>query len=129
MRFRRLHPYKYQLLAEYRRELERRFESEPGGNTYVRLGTDGVLVIAPHYAWDGPSGPVPDTHRNLEASLVHDALYQLMREGYLDAALHRDWSDRLFAEMCRDRGVWRPVARLYYWGLRWFGGRFARPGT
>src|SRR5690606_25837490 len=97
MHYRELHPYKYQLIEAYERKLGRTFGSDPGGNPYVRLDADGTLRLAAHYAWDGPSGPVPDTHRNLEASLVHDALYQLMREGYLDAALHRDWSDRLFA--------------------------------
>lgn len=73
------------------------------------------------------SGPVIDTQANLKASLVHDALYQLMRESQLDHVLYREWSDRLFMEMCRKGGVMDSIAGLYFKGLKWFGAKNARP--
>jgi hypothetical protein len=41
------------------------------------------------YAWNGPSGPTLDTRNFMRGSLVHDALYQLMREGRMDNGLRR----------------------------------------
>ena len=42
------------------------------------------------YGRDGPSGPTLDTRDFIRGSLVHDALYQLMREGLLDHSIHRE---------------------------------------
>ena len=39
-----------------------------------------TLYISKGYSWDGPSGPAIDTPDWIKASLVHDALYQLIRE-------------------------------------------------
>ena len=50
---------------------------------FVRLDVDGTLSIAVGYAYDGPSGPAIDTKNFMRGSLAHDALYQLMREGFL----------------------------------------------
>jgi len=52
------------------------------GNDFVQL-QDGVLTIKCGYAWDGASGPTIDTQSTMMASLIHDAGYQLMREGWL----------------------------------------------
>lgn len=51
---------------------------------FVCLDTRGLLTISRGYAWDGASGPAIDTRNVMRASLVHDALYQLMREEKLD---------------------------------------------
>ena len=50
------------------------------GNHFVGLALDGTLTIAAGYAWDGASGPIAQGPEVIRASLVHDALYQLMRE-------------------------------------------------
>ena len=48
-------------------------------STYTNLSTGGLLKINKGYSWDGATG-IPDTEANMFAALVHDALYQLMRE-------------------------------------------------
>ena len=49
-------------------------------SAFIEIGTDGLLTIRKGYAWDGPSGPTIDTKDFMRGSLVHDALYQLLRE-------------------------------------------------
>jgi len=74
--------YKYQLAEDHTLLIDIT-PDEGVGNDFVYLGKSGMLVIRKGYAWDGPSGPTVDTRDSLRGSLVHDALYQLMREGYI----------------------------------------------
>ena len=53
---------------------------------WISLSKEGILSIRSGYAWDGPSGPTIDTKNTMRGSLVHDALYQLMREGHISDA-------------------------------------------
>ena len=78
--------YRYQLQEGYSLEISIR-PTEAVGNDYIALDPQGALRIAKGYAWDGPSGPTLDTRNFMRGSLVHDALYQLMREGLLDHAI------------------------------------------
>lgn len=50
---------------------------------YIALYTNGVLKIRAGYAWNG-ADVIPDDDGNMLASLIHDALYQLMRVAYTD---------------------------------------------
>jgi hypothetical protein len=78
----------------------------------------------PGYAWDGASFlpflwfGTPSAW--LTPSLVHDALYQLIREGLL-AREHRAAVDGLFRDLLIQRGVWRIVAWVAYYAVRVFG--------
>lgn len=47
---------------------------------YCIFFTNGRLRIETGYEWDGPSGPAIDTDNFMDGSLVHDLLYQLLRE-------------------------------------------------
>jgi hypothetical protein len=125
--YRRVRNYKYQLREDFTYNLGRTFDPAPIGNEFIEITADGIITIRKHYAWDGVSGPVIETQANIKASLVHDALYQLMREGHLDHVMYREWSDRLFMEMCRKGGVWGSVAAIYLRALRLFGAKNARP--
>jgi hypothetical protein len=71
---------------------------------FVTLGKNGVLAIRVGYAWDGPSGPTFDTKTFMRGSLVHDSLYQIMREGLLDNS-YRDTADRMLGRICRSDGM------------------------
>ena len=116
--------YKYQSVEEYYDNIG----IEPGEtlvNDYITLGASGDIVIRKGYAWDGPSGPSPDTTTNMRASLVHDALYQLMRHQMLDAEIYRLPADRLYRQMCIEDGMLPIFAHFCYFGLRLFGEKYA----
>lgn len=53
-------------------------------------------------------------------SLVHDACYQLIREGQLGRE-HREAVDQQFRAMLRERGVSWLVATAAYYAVRVFG--------
>lgn len=91
---------------------------------FIELDDDGVLEIGVNYAWDGPSGPTIDTPSFMRGSLVHDALYQLIREGKLPCRLRRT-ADRLLRELCVEDGMWRWRAAYVYASVRLFGARHA----
>ena len=106
--------YKYQLDAPFVASLPTAFKREYQIVTkHIWLSPAGILTVHAGYAWDGPSGPVWDSRRLMRASLVHDALYQLLRRGYLDRSLRKD-CDRLFKELCMADGVRRIWAKLMY---------------
>jgi hypothetical protein len=96
------------------------------GPIYIVLTSEGFLSISKGYAWDGPSGPVKDTPENMRASLVHDALYQLIRQKILPASL-RKAADKVFRKMCVHDGVPQWQAWTWYYGLRWLGSAAASP--
>ena len=75
--------YKYQLKSNYAVTISIK---PPADITtpYITLNAQGMLTLKDGYAWDGPSGPTIDTLTFMRGSLIHDALYQLMREGKLD---------------------------------------------
>jgi len=83
------------------------------------------LSIRDGYAWDGPSGPAIDTRNTMRASLVHDALYQLLRAGKL-APSFRKVADKIYRQHLIEDGVSRVRAGWQYAALRLFGGRAAR---
>lgn len=93
---------------------------------FINLDLTGQLTVKEGYAWDGASGPVIDTSANLRASLVHDALYQLMRQNHLKPRSdYKDKADRLFKDLCKEDGVPSALAQFYYEGLK----RFGKPST
>jgi len=85
------------------------------------------LDIAAGYAWDGASGPAINTKNWLRASLVHDALYQLMRSGQLDYTRYRLVVDQIMLEMLLEDRMWKPRACTAFWAVRRFGEKYARP--
>ena len=118
--------YKYQLAKSYVQAIAIKQRTNIDTD-FIKLTKDGTLTVKKGYAWDGPSGPVPDTKENLRASLVHDALYQLMRHEYLNNEGDRKKADKLFAVICEDDGVWPPFAKTYYLALQAFGEPAAKP--
>lgn len=92
---------------------------------WVRLTLDGVLEIKAGYAWDGASGPTFDTKSTMRASLVHDALYQLMRAGKLSQE-DRAAADRLLYDLMIQDGAFKWRAKLWLATLRRFAGYAAK---
>lgn len=110
--------YKYQLRAPYVIQLEIK-PAHGAGTDWLTLDTDGTLTIRAGYAWDGASGPTWDSKSSMRGSLVHDALYQLMRLGLLDIR-YRDEADAIFRRICKEDGMWSPRAALWYHAVRIF---------
>lgn len=79
---------------------------------FIELDQDGALRIFAGYAWDGASGPTIDTKNSMRASLIHDALYQLMREGKLGQEW-RDEADKLLHDICVKDGMWSVRAKAW----------------
>ena len=115
---------KYQLASDYKINIPI-LPAEDIVTEFIELDTSGELTVKNAYAWDGPSGPVIDTPENLRASLVHDALYQLMRNEELSTRSYRKTADELFRDICKEDGVSAFRANVYYRGLR----KFGKPAT
>lgn len=92
---------------------------------YTVLFPDGMLGILKDYRWDGASFIAIDTKDFMQASLCHDALYQLMREGKLDRK-YRKAADKLMYKLCVEDGMWKIRAWWCYQFVRMFAGKCAR---
>lgn len=93
----------------------------PGGNRFVHIDQTGRVEIGPDYAWDGASGPAINTKNFRRGSLIHDALYQLIREGYLGLE-HRPAADAVLYRTVIEDGMWRTRALWVYAAVRVGGG-------
>lgn len=93
---------------------------------YLALTSAGQLTIHAGYMWDGASGPAKDTPNFMRASLVHDALYQLIRLGLLHTS-DRRYADQLLRRICLADGIHCFRAWYVYWGVRIFGGYAIQP--
>lgn len=122
--------YKYWLAEEYQVKVSIIPENDvPVDKTiksFIELNTEGVLVIKKGYAWDGPSGPTIDIPSFMRGSLVHDALYQLLREKEI-VQKWRDEADEELRRICREDGMWRIYSNWVHWAVRKFGKRGADP--
>lgn len=85
---------------------------------FIRLDTDGTMWIKAGYAWDGASGPTFDTLDSIIGSLIHDALYQLIREGHLASDEYRRPADRELWRLCIEDGMLKFRADYWYAGVR-----------
>ncbi len=113
--------YKYLLTATetvYLPELLGQRATHP----FILLNYDGELIVKKYYAWDGASGPAIDTKTFMRGSLIHDALYQLMREGLLDRSF-RDAADHILRRICIKDGMWKIRANWVYWAVKNFAAR------
>lgn len=77
---------------------------------------DEILRIREGYAWNGPSGPTFDTPCFMRGSLIHDTVYQAMREKLLDLAWKIPADKRLY-KICRQDGMWLPWAKMVRWAV------------
>ena len=117
--------YKYQLVEEYPVAVSIQPEADIDTD-YIVLKTGGLLTVKKGYAWDGPSGLTFDTKNFMRGSLVHDALYQLMREELLPASC-REQADLELHRICREDGMSRFRAWYILLGVRKGAGFAASP--
>jgi hypothetical protein len=127
IKYRKIDGYKYQLMEKYVHETEWGLPKavETAGK-WVQLSKAGKLTIKKGYAWDGPSGPTIDTKDFMRGSLVHDALYQLIRGKFIPGNKRKP-ADVLLWLICLDDGMPKVRADYVYHAVRVFGGSAARP--
>lgn len=117
--------YKYTLFENYRHPTDFR-PPHSISTRFIDLDTNGLLTIKKNYAWDGPSGPAFDTQNIMRGSLVHDALYQLMRDEYIPLE-KREIADWLLREICLQDGMSKICADWVYIAVNFFGEPNAKP--
>lgn len=118
--------YKYQLVKELKIQTNI-FSVVDIMTEYINLTRGGLLHIKVGYAWDGASGPALDTKNFMRGSLVHDALYQLMRMNRLNKFKHRKTADSELARICKEDGMSSLRAWFVYKGVRLGGDLAADP--
>lgn len=120
--------YKYQLCEDYIETIDI-FPNEDIDYGYIRLSIDGNFFIKKGYAWDGASGKARDTKTNMRGALVHDALYQLMRNypNEFPRENYRIQADKLFKKMLQIDGMFGLRVLFFYLAVRWFGDSSAGP--
>lgn len=108
--------YRHQLAEDFELDVSEHgiFSDSPGGNDYVQLTLDGCLIVRKGYAWDGASGPAINTKSFVRPSLVHDALYQLIR---MEVFTDRLAADKLLGKMLREDSM--IIADRQPWYARW----------
>jgi len=117
--------YKYQLTKDYTVKV-RIAPPETIDTRFIRFHRNGILVIRNGYAWDGPSGPTIDTKTFMRGSLVHDALYQLLRMKLLSQD-NRQVVDNELHRICLEDGMSRLRAWYVHRGVRLGAGFAASP--
>ena len=134
MSYRDVHVYKYQLLRDYNVEIRLKPPEDITTTTeFVYLSKSGQLIIRKGYAWDGPSGPTFDTNAFMRGALVHDSLYQLIREGRFGQEKSPDWkkarrvADNEMKRLCREDGMWKIRAWYTFKAVRLFAAFAAKP--
>ncbi|MCK9281951.1 MAG: hypothetical protein M0P71_15105 [Melioribacteraceae bacterium] len=117
--------YKYQLVEDYTCQIgiypEKDIVTE-----YIELTVTGKLFIKHGYAWDGTSGPTIDGPTNMRGSLIHDTIYQLLREGLLKPEWRKQ-ADCEFEKACKEDGMCDIRRYIDLKGLRYFAGYAADP--
>lgn len=120
--------YKYQLAETYCIQLPVPvIPTEQINTDWIALDKTGQLTIQKGYAWDGVHDLIWRTRNTMRGSLVHDALYQLMREGYLHEDTWREAADENLRILLLEDGM--GVFRSWYYlrGVRMFGQPCADP--
>ena len=99
-----------------------------GGNQFISLDNEGLLTIREGYSWNGMT-KYRDSKNTMFSTLVHDALYKLMRvdlskdsnENRIDdRSKFREGADNLFQCHCQINGVKCYKSLMFYYAVRAF---------
>lgn len=122
----KLHGYKYLLKKDYFHNVE--IKGFDVATTYLELSLRGLLRIKAGYAWDGASGPTFDTKSSMRGSLVHDAIYQLIRLKKIPYSC-RKHADQLLEKILLEDGMWKLRVHCWERAVRRFAWLCAKPGS
>jgi len=119
--------YKYQLDTDYMTRLS--FGPREDIKTYyITFLADRTFSIKKGYAWDGMSGGMVDTKSSMRGSLIHDALYWLLRQNFLPMTMRSEVDNEL-KRICATDGMWKWRYTLHNWGLGFGGTSAALPSA
>ena len=128
MKYREVIHYKYELMEAFTIKVDLPDTPQRSIDEFVFV-RDGDLILSKYYAWDGSTIPMKGLFGIIGwnsdkfckiASLVHDALYQLMKAELLDRK-YKDYADRFYQFLCKEGGMPDWQANLRYWALKNFG--------
>lgn len=109
--------YKYQTTVDTKQQTNI-YPLSDINTTFIILEEHGLLTIKAGYAWDGASGPTIDTRSTIRGSLIHDALYQLMRERAISSINNRKRADLIFRDIIREDGMGKVRSWIWYNAVR-----------
>ena len=118
--------YKYQLVKDY--SVQTNISGYEIDAPFFSLTKDGLLTGKAGYAWDGPSGPTFDTPDFMRGSLMHDILYQMMREKLLPQGC-KICADELLQRLCLEDGMSKFRAHYVFEGVQRYGDGSCAPGS
>lgn len=119
--------YKYQLLNSDEC-MTRIYPGESIETDFIELTVLGKLTVKPGYAWDGPSGPTVDTKNSMRASIFHDALYGLMRDGLITRNGNRKLADKVLRDVAREDGMSKIRSWAWYRAVQFGAKRSSKQG-
>ena len=110
--------YKYQIHEEYTIKVNI-FPKSDIQTDYLILTAKGFLTVLKGYCYDGATGTY-DSSNIMRGSLIHDALYQLMRM-QLISRTNKEKADRILKRICKEDGMcsfraWLVYAAVERWG-------------
>ena len=117
--------YLYQTVADYIVDVSI-FPKKAIETYFLSLTEDGLLKIKRGYSWDGPSGPAIHTKNFIRGSLIHDALYQLIRLNKLSTNFRLN-ADKELQYACKKDGMCSLRAWWVYKAVRLFAVSAASP--
>jgi hypothetical protein len=120
IKYRKLKKYKYQLIKTYCIQTSI-YPDEEINLPFLTLTVDGLLILKKGYAWDGDTFAI-DFECSREASLVHDAICQMVNEGSV-SEIHMGYANDLYMCMCINGGMWEPWSKVRRRGLKRYWGR------
>ena len=96
-------------------------------NGFYCLSEEYVVALK-GYAWDGASSWFArNTQDTMRATLIHDALYQSMREGVIKSIEPaRKWADSEFNEIMKADGMHPRCRTIWHLAVRFCGKKHAR---
>lgn len=81
----------------------------------IKINKNKIFIkVHKNYRWDGPSGPTIDTNNFIYSSLIHDVLYQWLREdkSIINKKQYRKLADKLLYLFCKQSKMFI-IRRIY----------------
>jgi hypothetical protein len=110
--------YKYVTHADYVIDIP--LQGYEVAHEYFTLDAAGRLWIRRGYAWDGASGLTIDTDSSIIGSLVHDVLFQMLREGRLPQTTFTP-ANEILRRLCVNDGMYGWRAEIWRKAVEKFG--------